>query len=108
MSPRMPYPVSPQIALDVSLVTVYAAIQSIPESPMKKQHFLISASRDWRHGEDPEAGFILEAHEEGVAVTTAQALRAQGWIVEVRRWTDRQHRDGGTGRWRAGYVEMAA
>lgn len=75
---------------------------------MKKQHFLISASRDWRRGEDPEAGFILEAHEEDAAVTTAQALRAQGWIVEVRRWTDRQHLDVRTRRWKAGYVEMAA
>ena len=76
---------------------------------MKKQHFLISASRDWRvPGANTEEGFILEAHEENAAVTTAQALRAKGWIVGVRRWTDRQHFSVQSRRWKAGYVEMDA
>ena len=76
---------------------------------MKKQHFLISASRDWHKvsGVDGQT-FILEAHEEDAAVTTVQALRAQGWEVTLRRWTDRQQFSVRTSRWRAGYVEMAA
>jgi len=76
---------------------------------MKKQHFLITASRDWYKLPGVEGKtFILEAHEEDAAVTTAQALRAQGWEVELRRWTDRQQFSVRTRRWKAGYVEMAA
>ncbi len=76
---------------------------------MKKQHFLISASRDWRKVPSVDGQtFILEAHEEEAARVTATALRAQGWDVDVRRWTDRQQFSVQTRRWKAGYVEMAA
>lgn len=76
-----------------------------------KPHFLIAASRDYfLPGTAGEQGksFILEAHEEDAAVTTVQALRAQGWEVTLRRWTERQTFSVQTRRWKAGFVEMAA
>ncbi len=53
----------------------------------------------------------VEARERSDAEVVAQALRAQGWEVEIRKWTRRQRRAQdrlGRWRWHAGYVEFRA